>query len=68
MTAAEQATLEQALQQLGVPPAKAPPMAEQLDKRAHQLAAEGDRTHEQALIHLLQLMKTAHNERTKQNG
>jgi hypothetical protein len=43
-------------------------MAEQLDKRAHQLAAEGDRTHEQALIHLLQLMKTAHNERTKQNG
>ena len=68
MTAAEQATLEQALQQLGVPPAKAPPMATQLDKRAHQLAAKGDHTYEQALIHLLQLMKTAHDERTKQNG
>ena len=68
MTAAEQATLEQALQQLGVPPTKAPPMATQLDKRAHQLAAKGDRTYDQALVHLLQLMKTAHDERTKQNG
>ena len=68
MTAAEQATLEQALQQLGVPPAKAPPMATQLNKRAHQIASEGGRTYEQALVHLLQLMKTAHDERTKQNG
>jgi hypothetical protein len=68
MTAAEQAALEQALQQFGVPKDKAPPMAAQLDKRAHQLAAEGDRTYDQALIHLLQLMKTAHDERTKQNG
>ena len=68
MTDAEQAALEQALQQLGVPPAKAPPMATQLDKRAHQLADEGDHTYEQALIHLLQLMKTAHDERTQQNG
>ena len=68
MTAAEQVALEQALQQLGVPTAKAPPMATQLDKRAHQLAAKGDRTYEQALVHLLQLMKTAHDERTKQNG
>ena len=67
MTAAEQATLEQALQQLGVPAAKAPPMATQLDKRAHQLAAKGDCAYEQALVHLLQLMKTAHAERTKQN-
>ena len=68
MTGAEQATLEQALQQLGVPIAKAPPMATQLDKRARQLAAKGNRTYEQALVHLLQLMKTAHDERTKQNG
>ena len=68
MTASEQATLEQALQQLGVPPAKAPPMAAQLDKRARQLAAKGNRTYEQALVHLLQLMKTAHDERTKENG
>ena len=45
MTAAEQATLEQALQQLGVPIAKAPPMATQLDKRARQLAAKGNRTY-----------------------
>ena len=67
MTAAEKATLEQALQQLGVPPAKAPPMATQLDKRAHQLAAKGDRTYDQALVHLLQLMRTARDERTKQN-
>ena len=68
MTDREQAALEQALQQFGVPENKAPAMATQLDKRAHQLAAEGDRTYEQALIHLLQLMKTAHDERTKQNG
>ena len=63
MTAAEQAALEQALAQLGVPTEKAPEMAAQLDKRAHQLAADGDRTHEQALLHLLKLMKTAHEER-----
>ncbi|MBC8326848.1 MAG: hypothetical protein H8E27_14605 [Verrucomicrobia subdivision 3 bacterium] len=68
MTAAEQAALEQALQQFGVPPAKATPMAAQFDKRAHQLAAEGDRTYEQALIHLLQLMKNANTERQKHNG
>ena len=68
MTEPEQAALEQALQQFGVPENKAPAMAAQLDKRAHQLAAEGDRTYEQALIHLLQLMKTAHDERTKRNG
>ena len=63
MTAAEQAALEQALAQLGVPAEKAPEMAAQLDKRAQQLAAEGERTHELALIHLLKLMKTAHEER-----
>ena len=62
MTGPEQTTLEQALQQLGVPPAKAPPMATQLDKRAHQLAEAEDRTYTQALMHLLQLMKNAHNE------
>ena len=63
MTAAEQAALEQALAQLGVPAEKAPEMAAQLDKRAQQLAAAGERTHEQALMHLLKLMKTAHEER-----
>jgi len=63
MTESEQATLEQALMQLGVPAEKAPEMAAQLDKRAHQLAETGGRTYEQALMHLLQLMKTAHEER-----
>lgn len=64
MTEPEQVALEQALAQLGVPAEKAPEMAAQLDKRAHQLAANGDRTHEQALLHLLKLMKNAHAERT----
>ena len=68
MTESEQATLEQALIQFGVPAEKAPEMAVQLDKRAQQLAETGGRTYEQALIHLLQLLKTAHDERTKQNG
>ena len=65
MTEDEQASLEQALQQLGVPADKAPEITVQLDKRAHQLAGEGERTYEQALMHLLELMKTAHKERTK---
>ncbi len=62
MTENEQAALEKALQQLGIPAEKAPEMAAQLDKRAQQLDETGDRTHEQALMHLLQLMKTAHEE------
>ena len=67
MTAAEQAALEQALAQLGVPAEKAPEMAAQLDKRARQLAAAGERTHEQALMHLLKLMKIAHDERDQRH-
>ncbi len=63
MTENEQAALEKALQQFGVPAGKAPEMAAQLDKRAQQLAETGGRTYEQALMHLLQLMKTAHEER-----
>ena len=63
MTKNEQTALEQALTQLGVPAEKAPEMAVQLDKRAQQLAVAEDRTCEQALMHLLQLMKTAHEER-----
>ena len=65
MTEGEQAALEQALQQLGVPADKAPEITVQLDKRAHQLSEQGERTYEQALVHLLELMKTAHKERTK---
>ena len=63
MTKNEQTALEQALTQLGVPTEKTAEMAVQLDKRAHQLAEKEDRTYEQALMHLLQLMKTAHEER-----
>ena len=40
-----------------------PAMAAQLDKRAHQLAKQDGRTYQDALLHLLQLMKTAHDER-----
>jgi hypothetical protein len=32
-------------------------MAAQLDKRARQLSAENGKTHEEALAHLLNLMK-----------
>lgn len=63
MTEAEQATLASALQQLGVPADNAHDMAAQLDKRAHQLAEQDGRTHQDALLHLLQLIKTAHDER-----
>jgi|TARA_B100000959_G_C14566256_1_gene453850 hypothetical protein len=62
MTDNEQAALEGALTQFGVPVEKVPEMAAQLDKRAHQLAEAEDRTYTQALMHLLQLMKNAHNE------
>ena len=63
MTDSEQAAWTSALQQLGVPADKAPAMADQLDKRAHQLAEQDCRTHQDALLHLLQLMKNAHDER-----
>ena len=42
---------------LGCPAEKASDMAEQLDKRARQLAAEKGRTYEEALTHLLTLMR-----------
>ncbi|MDP7011219.1 MAG: hypothetical protein QF685_07560 [Verrucomicrobiota bacterium] len=67
MTDNEQAALEGALTQFGVPVEKAPGMAAQLDKRAHQLAEAEDRTYAEALMHLLQLMKNAQDERDKQN-
>jgi len=49
--------LEQALAALGCPADKAPEMAAQLDKRARQLAEEKDRSYEQAMAHLLGLMR-----------
>ncbi len=57
MNATEQEALAVALEKLGCPPEKAADMAAQLDKRAAQLAEEQDRTREEALAHLLNLMK-----------
>lgn len=45
------------LQAMGCPGDKCPEMAAQLDKRARQLAAEKNRTYEDALSHLLNLMR-----------
>jgi len=42
---------------LGCPPEKAAEMASQLDKRARQLAEQKQRTYEDALAHLLELMR-----------
>jgi hypothetical protein len=41
---------------LGCPPEKSAEMAAQLDKRAKQLAAEKNRSYEDALAHLVKLM------------
>ena len=49
--------LAQGLQALGCPAEKSLEMARQLDKRAHQLASLKDRSYEEALTHLLSLMK-----------
>lgn len=68
MTRPKQAALANTLQQLGVPADKAPDMATQLDKRARQLAQKDGRTYPDALMHLLQLMKTAHEERSRAAG
>jgi exoribonuclease R len=49
--------LAQVLVALGCPLDKSAEMAAQLDKRAQQLATEKGRTYEEALTHLLMLMK-----------
>jgi hypothetical protein len=49
--------LAQVLVALGCPAEKSSEMAAQLDKRAKQLAAEKNRTYDEALKHLLTLMK-----------
>ncbi len=53
----EIAQLAQVLIALGCPPEKSSQMAAQLDKRARQLAEQKGRTYEDALRHLLTLMK-----------
>ena len=52
-----QTALAQALTQLGCPKDKSAEMAAQLDKRARQLAREKGSSYEEALAHLLNLMK-----------
>ena len=42
---------------LGCPPEKSAEMAAQLDKRAQQLAEQKSKTYEEAMHHLLNLMK-----------
>jgi hypothetical protein len=49
--------LARVLVALGCPAEKSLEMAAQLDKRAKQLAAEKNRSYEEALKHLLTLMK-----------
>ena len=49
--------LAQLLTAMGCPPEKSLEMAAQLDKRARQLAESKGQTHEEALVHLLTLMK-----------
>ncbi len=45
------------LEALGCPGEKTAEMAAQLDKRAHQLAEQKGRTYDEALTHLLTLMR-----------
>ena len=49
--------LAQVLVALGCPAEKSAEMAAQLDKRARQLAAEKNRSYEEALKHLVALMR-----------
>jgi hypothetical protein len=49
--------LAAALTALGCPPEKSAGMAAQLDKRARQIAEQKGRTYEEAMTHLLQLMR-----------
>jgi hypothetical protein len=49
--------LEAVLAGLGCPPEKAPGMAVQLDRRARQLVEQKGRSYEDALAHLLELMR-----------
>jgi hypothetical protein len=49
--------LAAALTALGCPPDRSAEMASQLDKRAKQLAAQKGKTYEEAMTHLLTLMR-----------
>lgn len=51
------AALSMALQAMGAPAHKCEEMAAQLDKRAHQLAEEKGQTYDEAMSHLIGLMR-----------
>jgi hypothetical protein len=53
----ELSELAKVLVALGCPPEKSAEMAAQLDKRARQLSKQKGRSYEEALQHLLNLMK-----------
>lgn len=53
------------LRAMGCPESKAAEMAAQLDRRAHQLAKRKNRTYEDALGHLLELMRQGWNAKQK---
>jgi hypothetical protein len=53
----EVSELAKTLVALGCPPEKSAEMAGQLDKRARQLAEQKGRSHEEAVQHLLNLMR-----------
>ena len=53
----ELAPLAQALESLGCPAEKSAEMAAQLHRRAKQLAHQRGRSHEEALAHLLGLLR-----------
>ena len=57
LTPMELDQLAAALVSIGCPQEKSAEMAAQLDKRAKQLAAEQSRTYDDAMLHLLQLMR-----------
>jgi hypothetical protein len=57
LAAMEISELAQVLVALGCPAEKSAAMAAQLDKRARQLAGETGRTYEEAVKHLLTLMR-----------
>ncbi len=48
-----------ALEALGIPEEKRPLMAAQIDKRAMQLSEEKGRPYEEALMHVLNLIRQA---------
>jgi len=57
MAAIDLQELAAALAGMGCPPDKSAEMAAQLDKRARQLASQTGRSYEDALAHLLGLMR-----------